>query len=126
MNRERIDYDSYFFEICKVVAKRSTCCHRQVGALLVKNNRILTTGYNGAPSGYPHCIEVGCSKPQHGVNFEKCKAIHAEMNCILQAALYGISIEGSKLYSTTEPCQLCRLHLNALGITEVHYIDKYE
>lgn len=119
--------NDYFFNIIKEIAKRSTCKRRQVGAILVKDNRILTTGYNGSPPGKPHCIDegVGCSKPEHGKNFEDCKAIHAEMNCILQAAIFGIPIKNSILYCTTEPCKLCKLHLEACGINTYFYIDKY-
>ena len=116
----------YFFNICREVATRSTCLHRQVGAILVsKDNRILTTGYNGAPSGFPHCIDVGCSKPVSGKNFEDCKAVHAEANCIYQAAIYGISIKNAILYCTHEPCKLCRLALAACGITEIYYLETY-
>ncbi len=93
---ERPTTDDYFMEIASVVAKRSTCLRNQVGALFVKNKRILTTGYNGAPAGLPHCDEVGCAREgvASGTRHELCRAVHAEQNAIIQAALHGISIEG--------------------------------
>jgi dCMP deaminase len=92
----RPDLDQYFMEIATVVAKRSTCMRNQVGALFVKNKRILSTGYNGAPSGLDHCDLVGCAREnvESGTRHELCRAVHAEQNAIIQAALHGISIEG--------------------------------
>ena len=98
-------------DIVHLVARRSTCLRRQVGALLVKNKRILTTGYNGAPSGLPHCAEAGCLRErlqvQPGERHELCRGLHAEQNTILQAALHGVNIQGSTLYCTDQPCTLC-------------------
>ena len=102
---ERPGLDEYFMEIAIVVAKRSTCLRNQVGALFVKNKRILTTGYNGAPAGLEHCDVVGCAREgvQSGTRHELCRAVHAEQNAIIQAALHGISIGGSTFYAPTSP-----------------------
>jgi len=91
--------DEYFMEIATVVAKRSTCLRNHVGALFVKNKRILSTGYNGAPSGLVHCDVVGCAREgvASGTRHELCRAVHAEQNAIIQAALHGISIEGADI-----------------------------
>ncbi len=96
---------------------------RNIGAVIVKDKRILATGYNGAPSGVPHCTEVGCLRQELGVpsgeRTEICRGLHAEQNAIIQAAKYGISVEGSTIYSTTEPCSLCAKMLINAGITRV-------
>lgn len=113
---ERPSSDDYFMEIASVVAKRSTCLRNQVGALFVRNKRILTTGYNGAPSGLDHCDQVGCARDgvASGTRHELCRAVHAEQNAIIQAALHGISIEGATLYCTHQPCILCaKMMINA-------------
>ena len=106
---DRPTLDQYFMEIATVVAKRSTCLRNQVGALFVKNKRILSTGYNGAPAGLEHCDLVGCARENvaSGTRHELCRAVHAEQNAIIQAALHGISIEGATLYCTHQPCILC-------------------
>lgn len=102
---ERLDVDSYFMEISRVVASRSTCLHRQIGAVLVKGKQIVSTGYNGAPAGHPHCLEVGCARQSvpSGERSELCHAAHAEQNAINFAARFGIPIEGATLYTTTYP-----------------------
>jgi dCMP deaminase len=113
---ERPSSDDYFMEIASVVAKRSTCLRNQVGALFVRNKRILTTGYNGASSGLDHCDQVGCARDgvASGTRHELCRAVHAEQNAIIQAALHGISIEGATLYCTHQPCILCaKMMINA-------------
>ena len=120
---ERPSVDDYFMEIASVVAKRSTCLRNQVGALFVKNKRILTTGYNGAPSGLLHCDEVGCAREgvASGTRVELCRAVHAEQNAIIQAALHGVSIEGSTLYCTHQPCILCaKMMINARVLAVVY------
>jgi dCMP deaminase len=112
----RPDLDTYFMEIAQVVAKRSTCLHRQVGAVLVKDKRILTTGYNGAPAGLPHCLETGCARAEYasGIRPDLCRAIHAEENALIQSALFGISTVGATLYCTLQPCAHCaKLLVNA-------------
>jgi len=116
-------------EITRLVATRSTCLRRQVGALIVKDKRILATGYNGAPKGLAHCTDVGCLRDQlkipSGERHELCRGIHAEQNAIIQAATSGTNIEGSVLYSTHHPCSLCiKMILNA-GINLVFYEQGY-
>jgi len=116
-------------EIASVVAKRSTCLRRQVGALLVKDKRILATGYNGAPRGLKHCQEVGCLREQQqvpsGQRHELCRAIHAEQNAIIQAALAGGGIEGATLYTTDFPCVLCAKMLINARIERIVYGHAY-
>ena len=107
----RPSWDSYFVEIAGVVAGRSTCLRRKVGAVLVKEKRLLTTGYNGAPSGLDHCLETGCLRDEmnvpSGQRHELCRGLHAEQNAIVQGALHGVSIAGAVLYCTHHPCSLC-------------------
>ncbi len=111
MEHDRPTKDEYFMEIANVVAKRSTCLRIHVGAVIVKNGRILSTGYNGAPHGFEHCLDIGCIREKeniaHGTRHEMCRAVHAEQNAIIQAALHGVSIEGSTVYCTHQPCILC-------------------
>ncbi len=125
----RPSWDAYFKEITKVVATRSTCLRRQVGALIVKEKRILATGYNGAPSGLAHCQSVGCIRQAHnipsGERHELCRALHAEQNAILQAALYGFSIQGATIYCTTHPCVMCAKMIINTGMKEVAVIASY-
>jgi dCMP deaminase len=116
-------------EIATVVSKRSTCLHRHVGAVLVRDKHILSTGYNGAPSGLPHCEEVGCIRDRgnipSGERHELCRGTHAEANAIIQAALHGISTENATMYCTHQPCVLCaKLIINA-KIREVVYREPY-
>src|SRR5512137_198673 len=119
--------DQYFMEIATVVAKRSTCLRNQVGALYVKNKRILTTGYNGAPAGLDHCNLVGCAREsvESGTRHELCRAVHAEQNAIIQAALHGISIEGATLYCTHQPCILCAKMMINARVAKVVYAESY-
>jgi len=118
---ERPSWDEYFMSIAFEVAKRSTCPRLQVGAILVRDRRILTTGYNGAPAGTKHCTEVGCKM----VGEHCIRTVHAEQNAIIQAALHGISTEGSAMYSTHEPCQLCcKIAINA-GVKRIVYGKDY-
>ncbi|MFC2021683.1 cytidine/deoxycytidylate deaminase family protein [Chloroflexota bacterium] len=103
--------DEYFLKIASVVAERSTCHRHHVGAVAVKDKQILTTGYNGAPSGLKDCLELGCLRDEmnipSGERHEICRGIHAEQNVIIQAALHGVSLEGSTIYATHTPCNLC-------------------
>ena len=124
---ERPSSDDYFMEIASVVAKRSTCLRNHVGALFVKNKRILTTGYNGAPAGLEHCDVVGCARDgvASGTRHELCRAVHAEQNAIIQAALHGISIEGATLYCTHQPCILCAKMMINARIAKVVYQQSY-
>lgn len=125
----RPSWDEYFMEVAEVVARRSTCLRRQIGAILVKDKRILATGYNGAPSGLRHCVECGCLREElkvpSGERHEICRALHAEQNAIVQAARYGISVKDSTLYTTAEPCVLCAKMLINAGIVKIVYRDRY-
>ncbi len=126
---ERPSWDEYFLRITKEVAQRSTCLRRQVGALLVLDKHILTTGYNGAPSGLPHCLEIGCLREQlkvpPGERHELCRGLHAEMNALLQASQCGVKISGATLYSTTYPCSLCAKMLVNTGIKRIVTLTDY-
>ena len=125
----RPSWDEYFLEIAKLVASRSTCLRRQVGAVFVRDKRMLATGYNGAPSGLKHCEEVGCIREREGVpsgeRHELCRGIHAEQNAILQAAQFGISLRDSVLYGTTQPCVLCAKMLINTGIKRMVVLGGY-
>lgn len=107
----RPDTDEYFLKIASVVAERATCHRHHVGAVAVRDKHILTTGYNGAPSGLKDCLELGCLRDELGIpsgeRHEICRGIHAEQNVIIQAALHGVSLEGSVIYCTHTPCNLC-------------------
>ena len=126
----RKSWDEYFMEIAEIVKTRSTCLRRQVGAVIVKDNRIITTGYNGAPSGLKHCTEIGgCERARlnipSGQRHELCRALHAEQNAIIQAAKLGISIDGATLYCTHQPCVLCAKIIVNSGIRRVVYGEGY-
>ncbi len=107
----RPDIDEYFLKIASVVAERATCRRHHIGAVAVKDKHILATGYNGAPSGLQDCLELGCLRDEmkipSGERHEICRGIHAEQNVIIQAALHGVSLEGSTIYCTHTPCVLC-------------------
>ncbi len=125
----RPSYDEYFMEMAHVVAKRSTCLRRKVGAILVKEKHILSTGYNGAPKGLKHCSETGCLREDQNVpsgeRHELCRGLHAEQNAIIQAAVFGVSIKGSVLYCTSTPCVVCVKMLINSGVTEIIYAGDY-
>jgi len=127
MNRPT--WEEYFMEITRLVAKRATCLRRQVGAVLVMDKRLLATGYNGAPSGLAHCLEVGCLREQRqipsGERHELCRGLHAEQNVIIQAAFHGIRIQGSTLYCTNLPCAICTKMLINAGIREIIHEGGY-
>ena len=116
-------------DITFLVAKRSTCLRRSVGALIVKDKRILSTGYNGAPSGIKHCIETGCLRENlnvpSGEKHELCRGIHAEQNAIIQAAYNGVSIKGATLFCTNQPCSICAKMIINAGINEIFYGSGY-
>jgi dCMP deaminase len=126
---ERPSWDEYFMKLTREVSTRTTCLRRAVGAIIVKDNRILTTGYNGVPTGMRYCGEVGCLRDQLGVpsgqRQEICRGLHAEQNAIIQAARYGIDIRGAKIYLTTQPCITCAKMLINVGITEIIYENSY-
>lgn len=126
---KRPDIDEYFLKIASVVAERSTCRRHHVGAVAVKNKHILTTGYNGAPSGAKDCLELGCLRDELGIasgtRQEICRGIHAEQNVIIQAGLHGVSLEGSTVYCTHTPCVLCAKMLVNAGIKRFVSFGKY-
>ncbi|HOA34691.1 MAG TPA: cytidine/deoxycytidylate deaminase family protein [Bacillota bacterium] len=126
---ERPGWDCYFMDIARIVASRSTCLRRQVGALLVLEKRILATGYNGAPTGLRHCDEAGCLRKElnvpAGERHELCRGLHAEQNAIIQAALNGVAIKGATLYCTHFPCVVCAKMLINAGIRRVCAADSY-
>jgi len=125
----RPSWDEYFMSITRLVAERSTCLRRKVGAILVKDRRILCTGYNGAPAGLRHCIEIGCLREKLGIKsgqrHELCRALHAEQNVLIQAAYHGISVKGSVLYCTNLPCSICTKMLINAGIRKIYYESGY-
>lgn len=125
----RPDWDEYFMGIVELVAKRSTCLRRSVGAALVRDKRILATGYNGAPSGLHHCLDVGCLRERlqipSGERHELCRGLHAEQNAIIQAALHGVSVKGATLYCTNQPCIICAKMIINAGITMAVVKDGY-
>jgi dCMP deaminase len=128
MNRP--SWDTYFMEITHLVAQRATCLRRKVGAILVRDKRILTTGYNGPPEGLPHCDELGgCLRDKAGApsgeRHELSRAVHAEQNAIIQAAVHGFSIKGATLYATNQPCSLCTKMLVNAGVREFVISDGY-
>jgi dCMP deaminase len=126
---KRPSWDEYFMRIAMLAATRSTCLRRQVGAVIVKDKKVLATGYNGSPSGLKHCLDVGCLREEMGIpsgqRHELCRAIHAEQNAIVQAATSGVSIKGGVLYSTTFPCILCAKMLVNSGIKEIYVAEGY-
>ena len=126
---ERPSWDEYFMEMTLLTSKRSTCIRRNVGAVIVKNNQVLTTGYNGAPKGVSHASEVGCLREQLGVpsgeRQEICRGLHAEQNAIIQAALHGVSTEGATIYCTTKPCSICTKMIINAGIVKIVYGEHY-
>lgn len=125
----RPSWDEYFMTLANQVATRTTCIRRGVGCVLVRDKRILATGYNGAPTGLRHCFETGCLRQQlnvpSGQKHELCRALHAEQNALIQAARYGISVEGATLYVNTQPCVLCAKMIINAGIVEVVYQNPY-
>ena len=125
----RPSWEAYFMDITFLVAKRSTCLRRAVGALIVKDKRILSTGYNGAPTGIKHCIETGCIREKlnvaSGENHELCRGIHAEQNAIIQAAYHGASIKNATLFCTNLPCSICAKMIINAGIKKICYNSGY-
>jgi len=125
----RPSWDEYFTQIAQLVSKRSTCLRRKVGAVIVKQRRVLATGYNGTPSGITHCEKTGCLRQKLGIpsgqRHELCRGLHAEQNALLQASLYGISLAGATLYCTNQPCVICvKMIINA-GIKEIIMVAGY-
>ncbi len=128
-HESRPDWDHYFMEIAKVVALRSNCQRRHVAAVIVKDRRIISTGYNGTPRGIKNCNEGGCprcnSNAPSGTSLEECICSHGEENAIVQAAYHGICINGATLYTTFSPCLLCAKMIINAGIREVVYNENY-
>lgn len=125
----RMPWPQYFMNITRLVAERSTCSRRKVGAIAVKNKRILATGYNGAPRGIRDCLEIGCLRERLGIpsgqRHELCRGLHAEQNVIVQAAVHGISLEGATIYCTHQPCLICTKMLLNCGVASVLYLSPY-
>ena len=126
---QRPSWDTYFMNITALVAQRSTCTRRAVGAIIVKDKRILSTGYNGAPTGIRHCLEVGCLRESlqvpSGERHELCRGIHAEQNAIIQAAYHGVSVKNAVLYCTNQPCAICAKMIINAGIKKIYYQSGY-
>ena len=129
MEKTRPDWQTYFMDITRLVAKRSTCLRRSVGAVVVKDKRILATGYNGAPMGTRHCLDIGCLREKMGIpsgeRHELCRGIHAEQNAIIQAAYHGASIKDAVLFCTNLPCIICSKMIINAGIKKIFYEDGY-
>jgi len=127
--KPRASWDDYFMKIAMIVGERSTCRRHHVGAVIVKNKRMLTTGYNGAAAGLKDCIELGCLRDAQdipsGKNHEICRAIHAEQNSIIQAGLHGVNVEGSTMYCTHPPCILCAKMIINAGIKKYITYGQY-
>lgn len=127
--KRRPGWDEYFLGLAELVSKRATCLRRSVGAVLVKDKRILATGYNGAPSGIIHCETAGCIREKlkipSGERHELCRGLHAEQNVILQAALYGVGTKDSTLYLTNQPCIICAKMIINAGIKEIVFSGDY-
>ncbi len=126
---DRPGWDEYFMNIAELVSTRATCLRRRVGAVLVKDRRILATGYNGAPSKITHCIVTGCLREKlkvpSGERHELCRGLHAEQNVLLQAALYGVTTRDSILYITNQPCIICAKMIINAGIKEIVFKGDY-
>jgi dCMP deaminase len=125
----RMPWPEYFMNITYMVAERSTCLRRKVGAVAVKDKRILATGYNGAPASMAHCLDEGCLREQLGVpsaqRQEICRGLHAEQNVIIQAAVHGVRLEGAIVYCTTHPCVTCTKMLINCSVSAVCYAEEY-
>ncbi|MCD6265893.1 MAG: cytidine/deoxycytidylate deaminase family protein [Deltaproteobacteria bacterium] len=125
----RPSWPEYFMSIAKLVATRSTCLRRNVGAVLVRDKKILATGYNGAPTGIRHCEETGCLREKlnvkPGERHELCRGLHAEQNVIIQSAYYGVATKGTTLYSTHKPCIICSKMLINAGVEKIFYLEGY-
>lgn len=126
---QRPSLDEYFLKIASVVAERSTCLRHHVGAVAVRDKHILSTGYNGAAAGIKDCLELGCLRDANnipsGTRHEICRAIHAEQNCVIQASLHGVSLEGATIYCTHTPCILCAKMLVNARISRFVSFGKY-
>jgi len=129
MNNQRPSWTEYFMQITRDVSERAICVKRKVGAIIVKDNHILSTGYNGAPKGFSHCTENTCIRKQmevpSGQRHELCRGLHAEQNAIIQAAVHGVKIDGGTMYCNFQPCVICvKMMINA-GIKKLVYSGGY-
>lgn len=126
---QRIPWKVYFMRIAYMVSTRSTCLRRKVGCVLVKDKRILATGYNGAPVNTAHCLDTGCMRMKLGIpsgqRLDICRAIHAEQNVIVQAAVHGVAISGADIFCTTHPCTQCSKMLINCGVKTIYYCESY-
>jgi len=125
VSMDRPSNDEYFMSMAELVAQRSTCVRRRVGAVIVKDKHILSTGYNGSPKGTRHCEDLGCIRVQlnipSGTRHELCRGVHAEQNAVAQAAYFGVSVKDATIYTTTFPCSMCTKILINAGLSEVVY-----
>jgi len=126
---ERPSWDEYFLQMAQLISKRSTCLRRFVGAVAVRDKRILATGYNGAPSGLVHCIDIGCIRQKlkipSGQRQELCRGVHAEQNVIIQAVIHKADLKDSILYVTNQPCVTCTKMLIGVGVKEIVIREGY-
>ncbi len=126
---KRPNWDEYFLEVAKLVSTRSTCLRRQVGAVAVRDKRILATGYNGAPSGLAHCTDIGCIREKlnipSGQRQELCRGLHGEQNVINQAVIHNVDLKDSIFYVTNQPCVTCTKMLISVGVKEIVILDGY-
>ena len=127
--QKRPSWDEYFLEMAKLISKRSTCLRRSVGAVAVRDKRILATGYNGAPSGLAHCGDIGCLREKlnipSGQRQELCRGLHGEQNVIIQAVIHKVDLKDSTLYVTNQPCITCTKMLISAGIKKIVILDGY-
>ncbi|EHJ47859.1 CMP/dCMP deaminase zinc-binding [Solidesulfovibrio carbinoliphilus subsp. oakridgensis] len=126
---KRLPWPEYFMRIAYLVAERSTCLRRKVGAVAVKDRRILATGYNGSPTGTAHCLDIGCLREEMGIpsgeRHELCRGLHAEQNVIIQCALHGVPIAGADIYCTTQPCLICTKMLINCQARHIYFSQGY-
>lgn len=125
----RPSWDEYFLEVAQLVSKRSTCLRRYVGAVAVRDRRILATGYNGVPSGLAHCSDIGCIRQKSGIpsgqRQELCRGLHGEQNVIIQAVIHNVDLKGASLYITNQPCVTCAKMLIGAGVKEIVMLEGY-
>jgi dCMP deaminase len=126
---DRVPWPTYFMRITHLVAERSTCLRRKVGAIAVRDKRMIATGYNGTPTNVAHCAEVGCIRERlqipSGQRHELCRGLHAEQNVIIQCALHGLSLAGAEIYCTTEPCLICTKMLINCQVKAIYFAEPY-
>jgi len=128
-SNKRPSWDEYFLEMAQLVSQRATCLRRKVGAVLVRDKKILATGYNGVPTGLAHCLDIGCLRDKlkipSGQRHELCRGLHAEQNALIQSSLHGVSVRTSTLYITNQPCIICAKMLINAGIKNIVIAEGY-